>query len=59
MTDEGTDDDESPEQERRRLHDAYCAELLDRQRSNSDSYDKAVLTVASGSLAVVYQRRTA
>jgi hypothetical protein len=51
MTDEAAED-ETEKQQRRRLHDAQRSELLDRQRANSDSYDKAILTLASGSLAL-------
>lgn len=51
MADEAAEG-ETEEQQRRRLHDAQRAELLDRQRANSDSFDKAILTLASGTLAL-------
>lgn len=43
---------ETEDQQRRRLYDAHRAELLERQRSNSESYDKAILTLSSGALGL-------
>jgi hypothetical protein len=52
MTDEAAECTETEDQQRQRLHDAARSELLDRQRSNSESYDKAILTLASGALGL-------
>lgn len=58
MTEQGTDDDESPAQERRRLHDANRAELLDRQRSNTESYDKVDTDISlSGGHSVPHMQK--
>jgi len=43
---------ETEDQQRERLHTAARGELLDRQFSNSEAYDKAILTLSSGFLAL-------
>lgn len=45
-------DGETEGEQRHRLHEAARSELLERQRSNSESYDKAILTLSSGALGV-------
>ena len=44
--------EETESQQRRRLHGEQRSELLERQRSNSESYDKAILTLSSGALGL-------
>lgn len=44
--------EETETQLRRRLHGEQRSELLERQRSNSESYDKAILTLSSGALGL-------
>lgn len=43
---------ETEDQQRERLHTSARGELLDRQFSNSEAYDKAILTLSSGFLAL-------
>jgi hypothetical protein len=43
---------ETEDQQRERLHTGARSELLDRQFSNSEAYDKAILTLSSGFLAL-------
>jgi hypothetical protein len=51
-TDDALGQTETEEQQRRRLHASECAELLKRQFSNSEAYDKAILALSSGFLAL-------
>jgi len=43
---------DTEDQQRERLHTSARTELLDRQFSNSEAYDKAILTLSSGFLAL-------
>jgi hypothetical protein len=43
---------ETEDQQRERLHASTRSELLERQFSNSEAYDKAILTLSSGFLAL-------
>jgi len=43
---------ETEDQQRERLHTSTRSELLERQFSNSEAYDKAILTLSSGFLAL-------
>lgn len=53
MTDESSAaGQETESQQRRRLHDTARELLLDRQSSNSESYDKAILTLSSAFLGL-------
>lgn len=44
--------EETEDQQRERLHTSARSGLLDRQFSNSEAYDKAILTLSSGFLAL-------
>ena len=53
MSTEGTlGETETEDQQRERLHTSARSELLDRQFSNSEAYDKAILTLSGGFLAL-------
>jgi hypothetical protein len=52
MTDEASDDTGDEDRQRLRLYETARSVILDRQRSNSEGYDKAILTLASGALGL-------
>ena len=51
-TEDALGETETEDQQRERLHASARSELLDRQFSNSEAYDKAILTLSSGFLAL-------
>jgi hypothetical protein len=51
-TEDALGEAETEDQQRERLHTSARGELLDRQFSNSEAYDKAILTLSSGFLAL-------
>jgi hypothetical protein len=51
-TEDALGETETEDQQRERLHTSARSELLDRQFSNSEAYDKAILTLSSGFLAL-------